>query len=260
MEVEGAHSNDEVTVAGTCMCICTVPGKVTCMSQTFLATTRVTTNISVKQLASESVQKLKPAPTLASLLTSDPSVPQNSPSLQPPSQNDVGHSVQCVQIDKVPTTVNSRTDSLPECTEYYPKTPQHSMPSTKNDSPPLFPVGHKSPPSPVVSISSSPERNDPQLWIPKFDLFLQDKQVLESKRWLNDGIIFAAQSLLSLQTNREVSGWQSTQLSKSKTLFRPIPPGPFIQILHISECCCVNTQHGGSILTLLASTTVSSIT
>ena len=101
------------------------------------------------------------------------------------------------------------------------------------DSPPLFPVEA---PSPVVSVSSSPEKSDPQLWIPKFNLLMRDKRILESTSWLNDAIIFAAQSLLSLQTMGKVFGWQSTQLSKREGLFKQIPQGPFVQILHISDC------------------------
>ena len=78
----------------------------------FLAATRV---MSGKQFASGYIQKSKPAPTLASLLTSDTSVPQSNPPLQPPSQNDVGHSVKCVQMesfDEAATSVNSQKDSL----------------------------------------------------------------------------------------------------------------------------------------------------
>ena len=45
-------------------------------------------------------------------------------------------------------------------------------------------------------------------------------------------------------------GWQSTQLSKREGLFNPIPPGAFIQILHISAChwavtSNINVQTGG---------------
>ena len=65
---------------------------------------------------------------------------------------------------------------------------------------------------------------------------MRDKQILDSTGWLNDAIIFAAQSLLSLQTKGKVFGWQSTQLSKREGLFKVIPPGAFVQILHISEC------------------------
>ena len=74
------------------------------------------------------------------------------------------------------------------------------------------------------------------MWISKFDLFLRDKHIIESTGWLNDGIVYAVQSLLSLQTKGKVFGWQSTQLSRREGLFKPLPPGPFVQILHISEC------------------------
>ena len=65
------------------------------------------------------------------------------------------------------------------------------------------------------------------------DLFQRDKCILESDGWLNDGIVYAVQTLLS---QGKVFGWQSTQLSKREELFKPIPSGPFIQILHISNC------------------------
>lgn len=76
-------------------------------------------------------------------------------------------------------------------------------------------------------------QSDPLLWIPKLDLYQNDKEILGSKRWINDGIVFASQSLLSLQSKGKVYGWQSTQLGKTEGLFKPIPStSPFVQILH----------------------------
>ena len=75
----------------------------------------------------------------------------------------------------------------------------------------------------------------PKVWIPKLDLYLSDLHILQSGKWLNDGIIGAAQALLQTQTHRKVCGWQSTQCSKRKQLFKEIPSGaPFIQVLHVS--------------------------
>ena len=99
------------------------------------------------------------------------------------------------------------------------------------DSPPLFSVSGS---SHAVRLSSSPGKSDPHVWISKFNLYLRDKQILESTDWLNDAIIYTAQSLLSLQTKGKVFGWQSTLMSKREgLLLKPIPSGPFIQILHI---------------------------
>lgn len=103
-----------------------------------------------------------------------------------------------------------------------------------NESPPdCFPDDA---PSPVLSIYSDPDDNDPQIWLPKLTLFKRDKAILESTGWLNDGIIYAAQSLLAFQTKGKIFGFQSTQLSKKESLFKPIPSGAFIQIIHIADC------------------------
>lgn len=53
-----------------------------------------------------------------------------------------------------------------------------------NESPPdCFPDDA---PSPLLSISSDPDDNDPQIWLPKLTLFKRDKAILESTGWLND--------------------------------------------------------------------------
>lgn len=65
-----------------------------------------------------------------------------------------------------------------------------------------------------------------------------------SSEWLNDGIIHAAQSLLRQQTKAKVFGWQSSQCSKRKGLFCPLPPNsPFIQILHVQGCHWITTSN-----------------
>ena len=77
------------------------------------------------------------------------------------------------------------------------------------------------------------------MWILRLGLYQNEKHILEHDQWLNDGIIRAAQSLLSNQTKGKVYGWQTTQLAReeSKFKFRQIPLRmSFIQILHISEC------------------------
>ena len=65
---------------------------------------------------------------------------------------------------------------------------------------------------------------------------MKDKQILDSTSWLKDGIIFAAQSLLSLQSKGKILGWQLTKLSKRNGLFKSLPSGPFVQVLHVSNC------------------------
>ena len=102
-----------------------------------------------------------------------------------------------------------------------------------------------SPPSPVLStqpsvveISSSPVKPDTELWIPELGLYKIDRKCLESSdMWLNDNIISAAQTLLCKQSEGKILGWQSTQCSKRKQMFAPLPPhSTFIQMLHISGC------------------------
>lgn len=91
------------------------------------------------------------------------------------------------------------------------------------------------PPDKAIVISSSPVKSDPNLWIPQLGLFFHDKAVLESVQWLNDNIIFAAQSLLHKQTKGKVFGWQSTQCQKREGLFHPIPSrSSFVQLLHVA--------------------------
>ena len=87
----------------------------------------------------------------------------------------------------------------------------------------------------LISISSTPEKGS-QLWLAKLNLYQRDKEILCSIAWLNDSITFAAQTLLATQTKGKVCGFQSTQLSKTENMFKPLPPGPFIQILHVGGC------------------------
>ena len=88
----------------------------------------------------------------------------------------------------------------------------------------------------VITLSSSPIKGSLGIWIADSSLFLTDKTILEFGGWLTDSIIVAVQNLLKKQTEGKVVGFQSTQLSKTKELFKPIPLGvPFIQVLNIDE-------------------------
>lgn len=119
----------------------------------------------------------------------------------------------------------------PLSTSPEPPPPSYTIPSepTTDVSPDV------SGPKPPISVSSSPEK-DGQLRIAQLDLYQHDKEILCSTAWLNDSIICAAQSLLAKQSKGKIFVFQSTQLCKTKYLFRPLPPGPFIQALHISGC------------------------
>ena len=87
-----------------------------------------------------------------------------------------------------------------------------------------------------IRISSSPVKDDSNSWISHLSLYMSDKDILDSRKWLNDAIIYAAQSLLRDQTKGKVFGWQSTQCSKQDGMFQPIPPNsPFVQILHVHQ-------------------------
>ena len=68
------------------------------------------------------------------------------------------------------------------------------------------------------------------------DLHMNDKRILKSSAWLNDGIIFAAQCLLHKQSKGEIFGWKSTQCGKMET-FPPLPSPncKFIQVLHVAN-------------------------
>ena len=66
----------------------------------------------------------------------------------------------------------------------------------------------------IVHVSSTPVKYDPNTWIADLNLFLSDKHVLETLEWLNDNIIYAAQSLLKAQSKENILGWASTQCAK----------------------------------------------
>lgn len=100
-------------------------------------------------------------------------------------------------------------------------------------SPDLFPDDVS---SPTLSVSSGIDEDDPLIWLSKLNLFHRDREILVSTQWINDAIIFAAQSLLASETKGKIFGFQSTQLSKKGATFKPVPPGAFIQILHIAQC------------------------
>ena len=90
----------------------------------------------------------------------------------------------------------------------------------------------------------------PEMWISSLNLYNDDKRILESETWLNDNIIYAAQSLLKKQTKGEIFGFQSTQLCKKMHQFRAITGlSKFIQILHINDnhwICVSNISFRGS--------------
>lgn len=94
-------------------------------------------------------------------------------------------------------------------------------------------------------------KDDPNIWISALDLYQGDRAILQSTDWLNDGMIFAAQSLLREQTKEKVYGWQSTQCGKKEGLFDIVPQKcPFVQILHVANCHWVvasniNVHDGG---------------
>ena len=74
--------------------------------------------------------------------------------------------------------------------------------------------------------------NDDYWWHKDLFLCLSDKEILLSGKWLNNAIIHASQLLLAKQC-QDITGWQSTLLSDSSFLFKPIRPNrKFIQILH----------------------------
>ena len=86
----------------------------------------------------------------------------------------------------------------------------------------------------VISISSSPVHDPPNISIPELDFYVQDKTILHSTSWITDGIMAAAQSILQKQTGGKVNGWQSPQCCKRKGLFSVVLANePFIQVLHL---------------------------
>ena len=66
---------------------------------------------------------------------------------------------------------------------------------------------------------------------------MADREILlKNGAWLNSAIINAAQLLLQEQCKGDVKGWQSTLLSDSADLFKPIQPNrKFIQILYLKS-------------------------
>ena len=116
----------------------------------------------------------------------------------------------------------------------------------------------------VIEVGDSPLKKDLGYWLPKLNLFHTDKNVLETNRWLNDTIIFAAQSILKDQFS--IHGLQSTHLSQ----FQPVPPyNPFVQILHVhnshwitvsnSSFGCGSTSHFGDCVKIYDSANPSNV-
>lgn len=67
------------------------------------------------------------------------------------------------------------------------------------------------------------------MWIPELHLSSHERAILESRKWLNDRIISAAQNLLFRQANGTIVGFQSTLCRNG--MFKAIPSSQFIQIL-----------------------------
>ena len=82
-------------------------------------------------------------------------------------------------------------------------------------------------------ILSSDVEDDPNIWIVSLDLYLKDRVILQGSGWLNDGIIYAAMTLLRDQTKGKLCGWQSTQPGGCKPIASTLP---FVQILHVKKC------------------------
>ena len=143
---------------------------------------------------------------------SQPAISQSSQSPSPPSspnQIDLPQPVSLLSTTSFPVQLPS-----PLC---MPAKPQTILTSSSQQ----------------IMISSSPVKNHQDQWIARLNLSLNDKQILESDRWLNDKIISAAQCLLLEQTKGKVLGWQSTLCSQQQGMFKPLPSNhPYVQVLH----------------------------
>ena len=124
---------------------------------------------------------------------------------------------------KVPCTVrrSQRKHKLPPDSRSDPVATDH------ND-------GHEKSVTPDLNLhatkSISKESRD-NLWIPNL---VDDKQILNSDRWLNDNIIYAAEKLLGEHTKeKRILGWQSPQCAK--TQFKPVQIGKYVQIQNVYE-------------------------
>ena len=106
----------------------------------------------------------------------------------------------------------------------------HSLPSptTKSSTPSLTS-------QPFIIVPDSPVKPDITLWISSLELYISDREILESpNKWLNNNIIEAAQTLLCKQSEGKIFGWQSTQCSRRSQGFNLLPPRcAFIQVLHV---------------------------
>lgn len=113
----------------------------------------------------------------------------------------------------------------PSCSEVKREdVPLHTLPAetercdSANPSPVYYPSTDND--DTVITISSSPKRDPPNIWIPTLDLYTEVKAILKSTTWLNDGIIRAAQSLLRIQTKGEIHG---LQCGRKEGHFRVVP-------------------------------------
>ena len=180
-----------------------------------------------------------PTSTCDLLIPEQPHLPKDF-TLPSPSENQSKSSLSSILI---PSTITNESplSSIPQ-----PLASNQSTQSVcRKDDSSTFPVQNEDllsnlQPAPVhqpVLISSSPIKDDPNDWIRKLDLFQNDKAVLQSTKWLTDGIIYAAQCLLREETEGKILGWQPSVLSDRKQLFKPLPPrAPFIQIINVAKC------------------------
>ena len=93
----------------------------------------------------------------------------------------------------------------------------------------------------AISISSSLGSDDPMLWS-------YISGIENQRSGLNDGIIYAAQSMACAKTEGKFFGWQSIQCSRRGGLFSEVPPfSPLIQLFHTGNCHWTNVNvHDGT--------------
>ena len=100
----------------------------------------------------------------------------------------------------------------------------------------------------AITVSNIPVKEEDlnNMWIPALELYLNDKQVLMSTRWVNDNIVSVAQQLLKQQCQGKVFGWASPQCSRRSVpdKFPPVPEHSlFVQILNIGGCHWLTTTN-----------------
>ena len=88
------------------------------------------------------------------------------------------------------------------------------------------------PPSPVVSVGSTPPQNLDDYWLRDLDLKISDKHLILDGYWLNDRIINAAMALLR-DIDDDISGLQDVIVAKKNGFIPKDNTCKFIQIIHI---------------------------